>query len=148
MGTQAAQTHVDVPPLPMLVVPDPKPQCWTLLVKPSSQVPLLLGDHVAPTVRGEVVGHIFTQAHSPGTLLELVRNGIADLAAPSCVGRETPPPVSQPCLSLLPSPCSLGLPQPGLGPKGFSAQKRRLQSPTTMRAVSAGMLGKICSFLG
>lgn len=43
---------------------------------------------MSPTVCGEVVGHVFAQAHSPDVLLKLVHDGIADSAAPSCAGRE------------------------------------------------------------
>lgn len=144
-GTPAAQTHVDMPSLPMPVVPDPKPQCWTPQVKPSSQVPLLLGDHVAPTVRGEVVGHVFTQAHSPGALLELVRNGIADLAAPSCVGRETPPSASQPCLSL---PLLPGPPTAGLGAKGIFSSEKTATKPCRYESCFCWHAGENLRFPG
>lgn len=73
------------PPLPALLVPDPN-QCWAPLAAPTP------GCCVALTICGEVVGHILTQAHGPGTLLKLVHYGIAELAAAAYGGR----PPSQP----------------------------------------------------
>lgn len=90
-GPQAAQTRVDVSPPPHAGGDGPHPPLpspsWP---QPSPWVPLLPGDCVPPTVRGEVVGDIFAQAHGPDALLKLVHDSIADLAGPSCVGRETP----------------------------------------------------------
>lgn len=72
-----SQTHVDVPLPSALLVPDPN-QRW-----PPSAAPTP-GSCVAPTVRGEVVAHILTQAHSPGALLKPVHYGVAELAAAAC----------------------------------------------------------------
>lgn len=72
-----------------------------------------------PTVCGEVVGHIFAQAHSPDVLLKLFRDGIADLAAPSCMGREM---LSAASSSALKPSCA---PPAKLRAKGsFSSEKR------------------------
>lgn len=82
-------------PLPTPEGLDPRPCCQAPPGhSPRRRGPLPPGNCVPPTVLGEVVGHVFVQAHSPDTLLELLRDSVTDPAGPSCVGRETLSPAA------------------------------------------------------